>query len=45
MSAYTEYLTEIEDRKNQGLSPKPIDDSKLLSQIIEQIKNTSHPDR
>ena len=45
MSAYTKYLTEIEERKNQGLNPKPIDDCKLLSQIIDQIKDINHPDR
>ena len=45
MSAYTKYLTEIEERKNQGLNPKPIDDGKLLSQIIDQIKDINHPDR
>ncbi len=45
MSAYTKYLTEIEERINQGLNPKPIDDGELLSQIIEQIKDINHPDR
>ena len=45
MSAYTKYLAEIEERKNQGLNPKPIDDGKLLSQIIDQIKDINHPDR
>ena len=39
MSAYLEYLSEIEERKGQNLDPKPIDSAELLSEIIEQIKN------
>jgi len=39
MSLYSEYLNEIEERKAQGLSPKPIDGSDLLSEIIAQIKD------
>ncbi len=42
MSLYTEYLEEIEARKNEGLNPKPIDDAALLSEIIEQIKDTEN---
>ena len=45
MSDYKEYLTEIEERRNQGLNPKPIDDGHLLSQIIDQIKDINNPDR
>lgn len=42
MSLYTDYLAEIETRKEQGLSPKPIDDGALLAEIIAQIKDTGN---
>ncbi|WLD24963.1 bifunctional aconitate hydratase 2/2-methylisocitrate dehydratase [Flavobacterium dauae] len=42
MSLYQEYLNEIEERKNQGLNPKPIDEAELLSEIIEQIKDINN---
>ena len=42
MSLYTDYLNEIEERKTQGLSPKPIEDGALLSEIISQIKDTNN---
>ena len=42
MSLYTDYLKEIETRKDQGLNPKPIDDGALLKEIIAQIKDVSH---
>ena len=45
MSMYQTYLQEIEDRKGQGLHPKPIDDAALLSEIIDQIKDATHPER
>ncbi|NDG99695.1 MAG: bifunctional aconitate hydratase 2/2-methylisocitrate dehydratase [Opitutae bacterium] len=45
MMNYKEYLAEIEERKAQGLSPKPIDGSDLLAEIISQIKDTNHPHR
>ncbi|MBC2607824.1 bifunctional aconitate hydratase 2/2-methylisocitrate dehydratase [Pelagicoccus albus] len=45
MSLYSDYTKEIEERKAQGLSPKPIDDGELLSEIIGQIKTEGHPDR
>ena len=45
MSLYTDYLNEIEERKSQGLNPKPIDDGALLSEIIAQIKDTGHEHR
>jgi aconitate hydratase 2/2-methylisocitrate dehydratase len=38
MNLYNEYIKEIEERKGQGLHPKPIDSAELLSEIIEQIK-------
>ena len=45
MNAFEAYITEIEDRKSQGLNPKPIDDSKLLSEIIALIKDTDNVHR
>lgn len=45
MSLYTEYMAEIESRKNEGLHPKPIDNAELLSEIIEQIKDTGNAHR
>ena len=42
MNTYQEYLTEIEERKTQGLSQKPIDGSELTAEIIAQIKDTSN---
>ncbi len=39
MSLYTDYLAEIETRKEQGLSPKPIDDGALTKEIIDQIRD------
>lgn len=45
MSKYTEYLQEIEERKGQGLHPKPIDGAELLSEIIEQVKEVGNEHR
>ncbi|MEO1529137.1 MAG: bifunctional aconitate hydratase 2/2-methylisocitrate dehydratase [Planctomycetota bacterium] len=45
MNTYADYLTEIGERKEQGLHPKPIDGAELTRAIIEQIKDASHPDR
>ena len=42
MSLYTDYLNEIEERKTQNLSPKPIEDGALLSEIVAQIKDTGN---
>ncbi|UUF16555.1 MULTISPECIES: bifunctional aconitate hydratase 2/2-methylisocitrate dehydratase [Flavobacterium] len=39
MNIYKDYIQEIEERKNQGLHPKPIDSAELLSEIIAQIKD------
>ncbi|REC75190.1 bifunctional aconitate hydratase 2/2-methylisocitrate dehydratase [Chryseobacterium elymi] len=39
MNMYQDYIQEIEERKNQGLHPKPIDGAGLLSEIIAQIKD------
>ena len=45
MNTYQEYIREIEERKTQGLHPKPIDGAELLSEIIAQIKDEKHADR
>ena len=45
MSLYTDYLNEIEERKAQGLHPKPIEDAALLGEIIGQIREPGHPQR
>ncbi len=45
MSIYLEYIKEIEDRKAQGLSPKPIDGDELLAEIIAQIKDLDNEHR
>jgi len=45
MSLYSDYLAEIEDRKTQGLHPKPIEDRALVSELIAQIKDTGNEHR
>ncbi len=45
MSLYTDYLSEIETRKEQGLHPKPIDDGALVKEIVEQIKDAGNVHR
>ena len=46
MSLYSEYIAEIETRKNDlGLAPKPIDSAELLAEIIEQIKDQGNAHR
>jgi len=42
---YNEYIKEIEERKGQGLHPKPIDGAELLAEIILQIKDTANVNR
>ncbi len=42
---YTDYIKEIEERKAQGLHPKPIDGAELLSEIISQIKDSGNTHR
>jgi aconitate hydratase 2/2-methylisocitrate dehydratase len=42
MNTYKDYIQEIEERKGQGLHPKPIDGAELLSEIIEQIKDLNN---
>ena len=45
MNTYQEYIEEIEERKTQGLSPKPIDGSELIAEIISQIKDAGNEHR
>ena len=45
MDLYRTYLTEIENRKSEGLQPKPIDDGKLLKELITHIKNPTSNER
>ncbi len=45
MSIYKDYIQEIEERKSQGLHPKPIDGAELLSEIITQIKDLANTNR
>ena len=45
MSLYEDYLTEIETRKADGLSPKPIDDGALVEELIAQIKDSGSAHR
>ncbi len=45
MSLYTDYLNEIETRKEQGLNPKPIDDGALTGEIVAQIKDAGNEHR
>ncbi len=45
MSLYSEYIQEIEDRKTQDLSPKPIDSGELLAEIVAQIKDVENQHR
>ena len=45
MNIYKNYIIEIGDRKAQGLKPKPIDDAKLLSEIVLQIKDLHSSER
>lgn len=45
MNTYTDYIKEIEERKLQGLHPKPIDGAELLAEIIAQIKDPANENR
>ena len=45
MSLYNNYIKEIQERKNQGLKAKPIEDSELLLEIISQIKDINSLNR
>ena len=45
MNIYNDYIKEIEERKGEGLHPKPIDGADLLSDIIAQIKDLGNANR
>jgi aconitate hydratase 2 / 2-methylisocitrate dehydratase len=45
MNLYKIYLDEIENRKKQGLKPKPIDDGDLIKELIQQIKDLDNTHR
>ena len=45
MALYDAYLENIETRKQQGLSAKPIDDGDLLADIIALIRQSDNPHR
>lgn len=45
MNIYKDYIKEIEERKAQGLNPKPIDGAELLGEIIAQIKDLANEHR
>ena len=45
MNTYNDYIKDIEERKAQGLHPKPIDGAELLSDIITQIKDIDNVNR
>ena len=42
MNHYQDYIKEIEERKAQGLHPKPIDSAELVNELIAQIKDTTN---
>lgn len=45
MSLYADYLKEIETRKEQGLSPKPIEDGALVHEIVSIILEADNEHR
>jgi aconitate hydratase 2/2-methylisocitrate dehydratase len=45
MSLYTDYLKEIETRKEQGLHPKPIEYADLVEELVAQIKDNKNEHR
>ena len=45
MSLYTDYLEQIETRKEQGLHPKPIEDADFVEALIGQITDLQHEHR
>jgi len=45
MSLYTDYLNDIDQRKQQGLSPKPIEDGPLLAEMIDIIQADGNDQR
>ena len=45
MNTYNNYIKEIEERKNLGLHPKPVDSAELLKVLIDQIKDGNNEHR
>jgi aconitate hydratase 2/2-methylisocitrate dehydratase len=45
MNLYTDYIAEIETRKIEGLSAKPIDDGALIREIINHIRDVGSSER
>ncbi len=45
MSLYDDYLSEIQQRKGEGLNPKPVDGAELLAEIIGHIEDTDSEHR
>ncbi|MGR3624530.1 bifunctional aconitate hydratase 2/2-methylisocitrate dehydratase [Pseudophaeobacter sp.] len=45
MSLYSDYLTEIETRKAEGLNPKPIESDGLVLELVSQIKDLGNAHR
>ena len=45
MNIYSAYLDEIDERKKEGLHPKPIDSIELTQAIVDQIRDPDHPRR
>lgn len=45
MSLYSDYLDQIENRKEQDLNPLPIEDGGLVGELIEHIKDTGSEHR
>jgi len=45
MSYYTDYLNEIDNRKNEGLHPKPVEDGALVVDIISHIRDAGSEHR
>ncbi|MGB1418206.1 MAG: bifunctional aconitate hydratase 2/2-methylisocitrate dehydratase, partial [Candidatus Puniceispirillaceae bacterium] len=45
MSLYDAYLEQIENRKEHGLKPKPIDDGGLVKELVAQIREPGNAHR
>ncbi|MEL7232396.1 MAG: bifunctional aconitate hydratase 2/2-methylisocitrate dehydratase, partial [Pseudomonadota bacterium] len=45
MSLYTDYLEEIEARKEQGLAPKPVEYAEMVEELIALILDADHEHR
>ena len=45
MSLYTDYLEQIDTRKDQGLHPKPIEDAALVEELIAQSTDPQNEHR